>query len=148
MWALALAVVTSRALATTCSPGGIKERGVSWPDRGLLYAGAVKDDDDLDTAPIDWRIDPANVQAATATLARLLKLLGAQDKDPGALFGLHALIGATLLQFTEYTAGQMIDQMHAYADDEKLIDAVTLVLRKEGIIESDPGSDDASHKPN
>ena len=103
-----------------------------------------------DDEPIRWQIDPENIQAATTALARLLRLLGAQEKEPDALFGLCALVGATLLRYTEFTSGQMLDLMQEYAADDQLVEAIGVVLRSEGILGvNEPlPTEDASGKPN
>jgi hypothetical protein len=104
-------------------------------------------DDDAPPTPDSWQIEPENVQAATTALARLLRLLGEQKKEPCALFGLHALIGATLLRYSVFTAGEMLDLMHEYAADDALIEAIGVVLGNEGILGVDKGFD-AGSKPN
>lgn len=88
----------------------------------------------------DERCDLTPEQAATActALAEILVALGGQKKEPAALYGLLGLIGATLLRFADYSTGQLVDLMHEYADDEPLVQAIADVLRREGMLPSEP----------
>lgn len=85
----------------------------------------------------DFEITAEQVAAATGALAEILRMFGARKAEPGALYGLCALLGATLLRYTDYTTGQIIDFMHAYAEDDAMVQAVGEVLRKEGMIGAD-----------
>ena len=82
----------------------------------------------------DWALGPEHLAAATATLAQILRMTGKLGRDPGSLFGLHALMGALLLRFSEWSTGQMVDLMQRYAADEQLVEALAEVLRREGVM--------------
>lgn len=88
-------------------------------------------------------LDPEDVRAACFALSQLLHLLGAQKKSPSTLYALYAIVGATLLRFTDYTVGDLVDATLSDADNETLIVAITEVMREAGML-----SDEEKAPPN
>ncbi len=95
-----------------------------------------------------WALSPEHHAAATQTLAQILRWAGTMRHEPGALFGLHALLGCVLLRFSHWSTGQMVDMMQRYAADDQLVAAIAEVLRREGVLPSSaPAADGTPDKP-